>query len=176
MTQQINLWHSDLWQLSFSNIPGVDSPEELYLFERFAKSLNFPEYGIDMDDTDAFMGYKRPQVIAHDINRTLTLLQIEFKIAENFQNYIYLFHWLQRLKYGQEVVGNARDFVCKEISLFILDNVKRKTGRFKFTNCNLVNLTAIPMSYGSGEEVTFQGNFAYQEILWVPEDIPTCET
>lgn len=179
MAQPINLWHSDLWKISFSNIPSVKNPDELYLFNNFVKSVSFPEYGIDLDDTNLFIGYRDNQPIGHKLNTDHVILQVEFKIVENFKNYLYLFHWLQNTKYGQNIdtaSGNLKDYVTKSIALTLFDNKKRTLGYFNFDECNLVNITAIPMSYGTGEEVTFQANFNYNQILWNPADIPECES
>lgn len=175
MTQNINTWHSDLWKITFSNIPTAKQ-EEMFLFDNFVKSVNFPEYGIDLDETNVFIGYKENQPIGHKLNIDLVLLQIEFKISENFKNYLYLFDWLQNIKYGQNIQSQLHEYITKSICITIFDNIKRTIGYFEFLECNLVNITAIPMSYGTGEEVTFQGNFNYNQILWRPADIPYCES
>lgn len=177
MSTQINLWHSDLWRVSFSNIPGMTNADDMYLFENYAKSVSFPEYSMEVDGEN-FQGFRVPlPQSAHDLNREVALLQVEFKLVENFKNYLYLFNWIQNIRYGQNITtGNVRDYNCKVISIFVLDNMKRLTGKFKFTNCFVTNLTAIPMAYGTGEEVTFQANFNYEEIHWEPEDIPQCES
>lgn len=176
MSTSINLWHSDLWKITFSNIPTVTKPEDLYLFENFAKTVQFPEYGMDIDETEHFIGYRIQTPIAHSLNRDLVLLMVEFKIVENFKNYLYLFQWLWNLKYGQNIdTARVRDYTVKEISVILLDNMKRIIGRFRFTNCLIVNVTALPFTYGTGDEVTFMANFAYNQILWEPEDIPQCD-
>lgn len=176
MSQTINLWHNDLWKLTISNIPSMVKVEDMYLFDNFVKSVNFPEYGIDLIDNNIFIGYRDNQPIAHKLNVDHVLLQIEFKVAENFKNYLYLFEWLQNIRYGQNITGKVKDYITKSICLTIFDNMKRSQGYFDFQECNLVNITAIPMAYGTGEEVTFQANFNYNQIIWNPADIPECES
>ena len=105
------------------------------------------------------------------------MLQVEIKIDENFKNYLYLFSWMQNIRYGQNITTELlRDYVCKEISLTILDNMKRTQGRFSFTRATCIGLSAIPMTFGTGEEVTFMANFDYELINWIPEKIPTCDS
>jgi hypothetical protein len=172
----INLWHNDLWTISFSNIPSVTTITDLDIFNQFVKSVNFPEYSGENENTDQFIGFRAEHPIGHSLNREVGMLQVEFKIDEQFKNYIHLFTWMQNIRYGQNIDTELlRDYVCKEISLTILDNLKRTQGRFSFTKATCIGLSAIPMAYGTGEEVTFMANFDYEQVLWNPENIPTCE-
>ena len=174
---QINLFHSDSWKLVISNVPYC-SPDELQIFESFVKSVNFPEYGLDIDET-TFQGYKLPLPIGHSYNRdNMGLLQIEFKICENFQNYLKLFQIIQDTKYGQNIntqSGKVMDFNITEISIILLDNMKRNIGRFKFIRNFVVGLSALGLSYGTGEELTFISNINFTELFWEPADVPECE-
>lgn len=177
MSRSINLWHEDLFSVSFSNIPTITNPEDINLLEQFIKSVNFPEYSNDNEDSSAFIGFRGNQLIGHDLNRTIALLQIEFKIDEGFFTYLSLWKWLWNIKYGQNInTEKLRDYVCKEISINIFDNMKRLQGRFAFTRANVVNISAIPMNFGTGNETTFTAMFSYEEHLWLPEDIPQCNS
>jgi len=174
MTHILNAFHSDNWKVSISSIPTC-KPEEMYIFDNFIKSVNFPEYGLDTFDT-FLSGYRDIQPIAHRLNPDLVLLQLEIKLCENIQNYTALFMMIQNLKYGQNITGQAKDYNIPTISVTFLDNNKRTIGMFNFTRCIPVNITALPLSFGSGEEITFQCNLVYNQILWVPTDIPECES
>lgn len=166
----INLWHNDLWSISFSNLPGTTDPADLVTFEQFIKSVNFPEYMGENENTDAFIGFRAQHPIGHSLNREVGMLQVEIKIDEYFKNYLCLFNWMQNIRYGQNIDTKLlREYVCKEIGLTILDNMKRTRGRFSFTSATCIGLSAIPMAYGTGEEVTVNANFDYEQVLWIPE-------
>jgi hypothetical protein len=177
MNAQINSFHSDLWELSISNIPGA-TPDQMPLFERFIKSCNFPEIGFSLDETEQFQGYLLQTPIAHSYNReNLGILQLEFKIDEGFTNYVLLFNFLQAIRYGQGVdTKKVMDYNIKEISIILLDSIKRKTGRFKFTRCWPTGLSAIPLQYGIGDEALFTTTIVYNEVFYEPEIIPQCES
>lgn len=173
MSTGINLWHNDLWIISFSNIPSVTEPADLAVFDQFVKSVNFPEYSGENENTDQFIGFRAEHPIGHSLNREVGILQVEFKINESFTNYLFLFQWMWNIKFGQGITTELlRDYVCKEINITILDNMKRNQGHFSFTKATCIGLSALPLTYGSGEEITFQANFDYELIIWHPEPDP----
>lgn len=174
MSQTINTFHAGLFSVSFSNIPTVTNPADLQLFENFLKSCSFPEYGIELDESH-MQGYRILHPIAHKQNTELNLLQLEFKVSENFQNYIYLFNWIYKLRYGVSIDPLVRKYVTDAIHISIYDNVKRTTGKFKFSKAVCVFLSAIPLAYGASDEVTMVTNWNYEQITWEPETIPECE-
>lgn len=158
----INEFHADLWQVTFSNVPTISTPDELDILERFVKGCNLPEYGVDLDQS-TFNGYEINHPIAPKFNNDLSLLQIEFKLSENLKNYLYLFEWIQNIRYGL-ATSPVRKYWCDEIMVRLLDNQKRTTGRFTFTHAFCVALSALPLTVGTSEEITFVANFDYENL------------
>jgi hypothetical protein len=168
----INLWHSDLFKITYSNIPGA-SIEAVNTLEQFTRSINFPEYAGENDPSIAFLGFRNMQPIGHDLNRQLGILQVGIKLDEKWSNYISLFTWMQNIRYGANITTDRlKDYVCSELNVIILNNIKNPIGRFSFTKATCVGLSSVAMEYGLGSEVEFQANFEYQEILWRPEPDP----
>jgi hypothetical protein len=168
-TNVINPWHGDLWSIGISNIPTVDNISELYIFEQFVRSIAFPEYGIEIDESQ-FNGYKILHPIAPKANINLTLLQIEFKISENFENYLYLWKWLYNLRHGEVSTELLRKYWIESIYINILDNQKRLTGKFQFSHCFIQNLSSLPMNYGRADEIFFNASFNYEKIDWIQNE------
>jgi hypothetical protein len=166
----INTWHSDLWIINFSNIPTVVDIADLQVFESYVKSISFPEYSVENDEQQ-FNGFKILTPIATKANTNLTLLQIEFKISENFKNYTYLFQWIYNIRHGLVNTELLRKYWIESININIMDNMKRIIGRFELSHCFISNLSSFGPSYGVAEEVSFMATFNYEKIDWIPIDI-----
>ena len=164
-----NTWHSDLWRLVFSDVPGVKTADLEYL-ERYVKSISLPEYGLEFD-TIEFQGYSKLLPIAHKVNTGLGLVQVEFKLSEYLKNYSILFDWIQQFRYAEQIDPLVRKYVCKALNVLVLDNEKRTLGTFSFTNAICTSISALPFAYGTGEEVSFTANFAFEEFLFEYKDI-----
>lgn len=161
---EINHFHADLWQVVFSNVPTITEPSELAYVERFVRTCNLPEYDLDVDESQ-FRGSRILHPVAPKFNTDLGLLQIEFKLSENMKNYLYLFEWMQRIRRG-EASSPVRKYWCDELTIKMLDNQKRTTGWFTFSHAFCVALSALPLTVGTSEEVTFTANFDYEQILF----------
>jgi len=171
----VNTFHADSWMINFSNIPGMTNPADLVVFDQFVKSVNMPEFSGENENSDVFIGFRAEHPIGHSLNREVGMLQVEFKLNESISNYIFLFNWMWNIKYGQNIntpSGLLRDYVCKEINLIILDNMKRTQGKFSFTKATCIGLSAIPLTYGTSEEITYMANFDYELVTWNPEPDP----
>ena len=183
MSTSINLFHGDLYRVTFSNVPKVVNVDDLTLFENYVRSVTLPEYALEIDKSE-FMGYQIQHPVAHKANNEMGLLQIEFKLCQSLKNYMYLFRWMQSLRYGasdtsDDVVPGveppARLDYVKMLTLSMLDNLKRTTGQFKFKHCFCVALSSLGLVTGTGEEITFTANFSYESITYEEADPqPSC--
>jgi len=162
----INRFHSDLWQVIFSNIPVIYSQDELDLFSSYVRSVIIPEYGVNFDES-VFKGRKIQHPITPKENIELGLLQIDFKLAENLKNYLYLFDWVYKLRGGINVPSIARTWWTEVITVTMLDNQKRTTGYFKFKHAFCNYISPLSLTYGTGEELQFTTNFSYEDIEYV---------
>jgi hypothetical protein len=169
MSDMLNLWHSDLWSISFSNIPTVTDPKDMFLFESMVKNVNLPEYAMETDQS-IFMGHAIIHPLAQEQNVNRQLLQIEFKLSQYLKNYLYLYKWIQNLRYGSNIEGLARKYVCSELTVKLLDNSKRTTGWFKYSNAVCKALSALPLNLGTGEEIVFVANFDFEQVLYEDAD------
>ena len=165
MSDRINLFHGDLLALKVSNIPTVTNPADLVLFEQFMKSCTLPEYNLDTDQAE-FIGHAivLPKADEQNVNRSP--LQINFKLSEYCKNYLYLYSWMQNLRYGSNITGLARKNVITELAIQLLDNSKRMFGWFSYQNALCVGLSALPLEFGSADEVIFTVMFQYEQCLF----------
>jgi len=164
-----NLFHSDKWQVSFSNLPSIQSIRDMRIYDNFVKSITFPDYNMGEIYSD-IMGFR----IRHPLskpNEELSQVQIEFKLSEDMLNYIYLFEWMRGMKYGdvedfERKEDYFRKYTIKAITINILDNQKRDIAYWKMTECFLLSVGSLPLEMGTSEEVTFTCNFSYSEIFY----------
>jgi len=163
----INRYGSDKFQASFSNVPGVKQ-SDLKLFDYFLRDIVFPDFNIQTFNSE-FMGY----IIRHPINKMnteLSQIQMNFKISEDFQNYMFLSNWLRNIRYstvqplldGESVL---RKLYIKSLTINFLDLKKRITNQTTFTNLFLLSLSSVSLIYGQLEEVPMTCNFSYEEII-----------
>jgi hypothetical protein len=169
MSDFLNLFHADSFQLNFSNIPSVSDQKDIMLFEKFVKGVNLPEYGLQYDKT-VFQGHAiiTPQAGENNIERSLLL--INFKLSEHAKNYLYLYSSIQNLRYGSNIQGLARKYVVSQLDVMLLDNIKRRFGWFQFTNALCVGISALPLEYGTAEEIIFTTSWEYENALFQYEN------
>jgi len=184
-----NTFHNDKWQLLISNIPGVDDMSELRYYNNYIKSFTIPEYGISEIPSVGPFGFQvRHQVGGMKKNTDLSRLVVEFKVCEDFRNYLYMFKWLRDVRYGDlddgSYTGLIRNYAIKRMVLSLLNNHKVAIAKIHFTKLLLLNVSSIILNMGNSEEVTFICEFSYEEIehetidptinITVP-DTPTAE-
>ena len=166
MTFNFNTFHSDLWRVSFSNMPSLSGVTDMAIFDNFVKTLTLPDYNMTEIYSD-MEGFRVRHPVVPKINAELGNLTIEFKLNEDMKNYWTLFEWIQSLKYG---TINSHDLVrrytIKGINLTIMDNQKRVIAIVRFTQAFLLSLGALALTTGSSEELTFTCSFSYEEILY----------
>jgi hypothetical protein len=147
----------------------MTEPGDLAVLERNVANITLPNYDLPIDEFQ-FMGYQIPMPLAGKANVELAQLQIGFKLSEDMKNYLYLFVWMQNLKYGdssiEEQTKYMHKYYCNELKISMLDNQKRTNGWFRFTNVFPSGLSALPLRGGVGDNVEFNCNFAYQEFLF----------
>lgn len=170
-----NTFHNDKWVLTFSNIPNIDDLNEMKYFQNYIKSLVLPDYNVGNIASVGPFGYQinHPQA-GMKKNTDLSQLQIEFKVSEDFKNYMYLFNWMKELRYGDLEGGSydgwIRKFTIKRAVLSLLDNQKRTMAKISFSELFLSSLSSIQLLMGSSDEVTFTCIFTYEEIDYEFED------
>jgi hypothetical protein len=173
---QINTFHNDKWQISFSNLPSLGTIRDMRIYDNFVKSVTFPEYSMGEIYSD-IKGFRiRHPLGGVKANEELSQIVIEYKLSEDMRNYINLFEWMQALKYGQvQNFNSEEDFfrlnTIKSINLNIMDNQKRNVAIWRFTEAFLLGLSSLSLNNGVSEEVTFAANFSYQEIFYESKNI-----
>lgn len=168
-----NVFHSDKWNVTFSNIPSLTEMRDMRLFDNYVKSVTFPDYNMNEIYSD-IIGFRIRHPVAPKANEELSQIMIEFKLSEDMKNYLYLFKYMKDLKYGiaiPEQENFIRKYTVKTININILDNQKRETVIWSFTECFLLSMSSLPLIMGSSEQVTFSCNFSYEEILYKTKSI-----
>jgi len=174
--QYPNTLHSDKWQVTFSNIPTLQSNRDLRLYDNYIKSFTFPDYSMSEIYSD-MMGFRvRHPVAGIRANQDLAQIQIEFRVSEDMKNYANLFLWMQALRYGKsEIFKDESDFfrlnTIKIINLSVLDNQKRVICNWKFTEAFLLSLSSLSLNMGTCDEISFTCSFSYEEIKFDIKDI-----
>ena len=161
-----NVLQSDKWVFSFSNIPTLPDMYDMRYFDSYIKSFVLPDYNLETINIDGPFGY----VIRHPLggsypNKALSQLQVEFKVSEDMMNYLVMFNWMKKLRYGdteQSPDRLFRMFDCKAAHLTVLDNQKRPTARIKFTRLLPASLSSLQMTYDQSSELSFTINFTYE--------------
>ena len=172
-----NTLHSDKWQVTFSNIPTLESNRDFRIYENYVKSFTFPDYNMS-ELYSEIRGFRiRHPVGGIKANEDLSPIQIEFRVSEDMKNYANLFLWMQALKYGRsDIFKDEADFfrlnTIKSINLQILDNQKRPVTIWKFTEAFLISLSSLSLNTGTSDEISFTCNFSYEEIKF---DIKTID-
>lgn len=170
-----NTFHNDKWVLTFSNVPNIDDLNEMKYFQNYIKSLVLPDYNVGNIPSIGPFGIQinHPQA-GMKRNTDLSQLQVEFKVSEDFRNYLHFFNWMRELRYGTleggAYEGWIRKFNIKRAVLSVLDNQKRTVANITFTELFLLSLSSLQMVMGSSDEVTFTCNFQYEEINYELKD------
>jgi hypothetical protein len=161
-----NTYHSGGWRVIISNIPTMTDITEMKYFDNYCKSIVLPDYNIL-----EYMSFgPEMEMERHPIskkNEDLSQLQIDFKISEDFKNYLRFFEWMMSIRYGQiDTRLDDRLFqnTIQRITISLLDNEKRDIADIYFTELRLVNLSSIALDHGSEEEIIFTTNFTYREV------------
>jgi len=171
-----NLFHSDKWQISFSNLPTLETIRDMRIYDNFVKSVSIPEYTMG-ELYSHIKGFKiRHPVAGIWANEDLSQLSIEFKMSEDMRNYLNLFEWIQALRYGKVTNFNSEEdffrlYTIKSINLNLLDNQKRSIAVWRFTEAFLLSLSSLTLNTGTSDEVTFSCGFSYQEIFYEAKTI-----
>jgi len=167
-----NVYHSDKWRMTFSNIPGQAVTQMKY-YDNYIKSLTFPDYNLAEFKSD-FKGFTIRHPVGPMVNNDLSQIQIEFKLSEDMFNYLNLFHYMQQLRYGQIDVDHDdffRKYTVKKLNIEMLDNQKRVVSRVHFTQLFLLSLSSFSLTQGSSDEMTFTTNWSYEEIGFDNESV-----
>lgn len=168
-----NLWHSDRWQVTFSNIPDLPDTSLMKYFDLTVRSVVIPDYNITEVFSD-FRGFRIRHPVVEKINADLSQIQVEFKLSEDMKNYLYLFEWMRSMRTGDAVPEDLiRKYTVKNISILILDNQKRNIATLMFTECFLLTLSSLSLEMGGSDEVSFTANFSYEEIKYLTKGITT---
>jgi len=165
-----NVFHSDKWRTTFSNVPG-NSVSDMKYYDNYVKSVVIPDYNIS-EIRSEFMGFGIRHPVGPNVNTDLSQIQIEFKLSEDMWNYLNLFHWMQQIRYGK-IDTSHRDFFrkysVKSINIEMMDNQKRVIANVSFTEAILLSLSSLSLTQGTSEELTFTCNFSYEELVYTQE-------
>lgn len=169
-----NTFHSDSWNVTFSNIPSISDMRNMRYYDSYVKSVILPDYNIQEFYSPGNNGFGVRHPVAPKVNDNLSQLQVEFKLSEDMYNYIQLLYWMQQIKYGK--IDNSHDdyfrkYTIKEICINMLDNQKRKVVDILFTQCFLITLSSLSLEMGNSEEVNFVCNFSYEELKYTTYNV-----
>ena len=168
---------NDRWVLTFSNIPSMSNMQDMRYFDNYIKTFTIPAYSIGMINTNGPMGFTvRHPLGGVKANQDLQELVVEFKISEDYLNYITIMMWIMQLRYGetnQKPTELFRDYVCKAAVLQLLDSTKRPVAHLKFTNLMPSSLSAVNLVMGSADTMSFSVGFTYEEIQYELKDTLT---
>ena len=163
----INRSLSDKFSLVLSNIPGVPT-NKIPLFELFLKNITFPDYNLEIF-TSEFLDFQiRHQVSKKNIN--LSSLQLDFKLSEYLENYLYLVQYIRDIKYSlSQPMSDTTETILRKYAIHLLtinflDLKKRIQNSISFSNCFIVSISSLPLIYGSADEILFTVNISYEEM------------
>jgi len=161
-----NTFHSGGWKLNISNIPLMTKTSDMKYFDNYCTAIVVPDYNIMEYISSGPEGETERHPI-NRINEDLTQLQVDFKISEDFKNYLYLFQWMLSLRYRE--IDTSRDprlwqNTIDRITLTLLDNQKEEIGSIYFTEARLISMSSIALDHGAETEVSFTSSFSYREI------------
>ena len=168
---KINTFNNDSFSVVFSNIPipqtSVVQPS-IRLFNNFVKGVTLPDYNLETLES-TFGNITRKNPISR-INNDLTQITIDFKVDEDFVNYMTFYLWIKELregKYTKNSGGNLHQSNISAIQVIVKDNEKIERYRIRFTECQIISLSSIVLQYGVNDEVIFSCTFNYHnfEIL-----------
>lgn len=164
----INTFHQDLFDVSFSNLPTVDNLKDLSIYDRFVKSIVIPDYNIQEIISYGPDGFQIRHPVGPRPNTDLSQLQIDFKLSEDMSNYLYLFDWMQRIRYIDKYSLDDlfRKYTIKSININLRDNQKRSIATLSFINCFLLTLSNLSLEQGSAEETIFTTSYSYEELKY----------
>jgi hypothetical protein len=166
MAFNFNTFHQDRFTISLSNLPTISNVGDLEMYSRMAKSVTFPDYNMTEMYSD-IEGFRIRHQAAPLLNIDLSQLQIAFTLNEDWSNYLNLFDWMRKVKYGDVSLPNTeffRKYTVKRINLQLLDNEKREIVVVGFSEAFLLGLSSINLEFGSSEEVVFTSTWSYEEI------------
>lgn len=157
-----NAQNSSRWRVSFSNIPTIEKSRDLDLYDLSVRSCIIPDINLRDHNIDFKASTRR--VAMSRKNDEMTPLQIEFRVGENADNYLYLFEWALDLKYGTK--NTTYDNVIKRTDIWILDNQRREKAKIYFTNCIPLNISSLSLTQGTSDELAFTFTLSYEEMLY----------
>ena len=162
-----NLQHSDKWSLILSNLPGYHpegtNTDNIQLFELYVKEFTLPALSLDLVQS-RFRNYQINHQISQ-INDSLSEIEITFKVSEGLLNYTIIRDHLQNQR--EELNADDKElfrYNCiTELKLMMLDNEKRPKFRYGFINCFITNLSALTLTQGIDEELSFTITIKYED-------------
>lgn len=159
----INTFHGSKWRLTLSNIPTISKFRDLSLYELFVKDITFPGLRLETMNIN-FKGSQTHQVMGKN-NSDFPSIDISFKADENLDNFYNLHLYMLTMKYGKDITTEMlKDNVVKSLNVLLLDNQKRTTKIFKFSNAILTDLSSLSLSMGVEEEIMFTTTWKFEEI------------
>lgn len=157
-----NIHHNQNWTAGFSNIPTVSKIDDIKYFDGYIRDLVIP--GIS---NQAILSDHINSVIRHPSsheNDNMEDLVFTFACSEDMNNYLWLFEWSLKLKYGDFEEEVLRNRVIDNFTIRLLDNEKRDIARLSFSKLLITNLSSIPLRFGEETETTFTASFSYETI------------
>jgi len=159
----INSFHSSKWKITISNIPTITKVRDLASYELFVKNFTFPGLNNDLMNVN-FKGSQTHHSISKD-NTDLPTFDISFKVNEDLTNFYNLHEYMLQMRFGQNITKKfLHENIVKTINLQCLDNQRRVTKTFKFSNCYITNLSSLQLDMGIDNELTFSTTWKYEEI------------
>jgi hypothetical protein len=169
-----NTFHSDNFQVIFSNIPQpIEDTEKIKIgvLNNYVKMVTLPDYNLETIKSDFFnMSRSNP---SSRYNSELSQLTIEFKLDEDMDNYFCLHKWMNELRKGNPTKDNTllHESNISSIQFILKDNQKRNRKIMTFKECVLISLGSLPLEFGTAQEVLFTTTFEYHDFIMEKSDV-----
>lgn len=165
---KINVFNSDNFSVVFSNIPIPETSvirPSLRTFNNFVKAIVLPDYNLEILES-TFGNIVRKNPVSR-INNDFTQISIDFRCDEDLTNYMTFYTWIKELREGRPTKdsgGKLHKSNIAAIQVSIKDNEKRERQRMRFSECQIISLSSLVLSYGINDEVTFTVTMNYNNF------------
>jgi len=161
-----NVSTNQRWVLTLSNIPTIHNNDDLKYFDSYIRSVDVPEYSITNIAYEGMFGYQtnHPGGGVKE-NTNLGSLTVEYKISEDYFNWLMMIRWIKDLRNGdvdRSVYEMFRKYVCRAGLLQLLDNHNRPVALLTFTNMFPLAVSGLSLMYGTADELSFKVTFQYE--------------
>ena len=164
-----NQYHSDKFTCIFSNFPGQKDFKDFRYFQNYIKTITLPELNMNMI-LSQFQGAIIRHPDAPVINQNYAALLVNFRVSEDFKNYVLWTDLMRQIRYGclenETPEDLIRKYVINSIDINLLDNHKRCIAKISYLNCFPTMISSLNLEFGSSDEIIATMTFSYSEFTY----------